>query len=65
MPKLLYTSDHDFEEHFADLLATKRETAPDVRQVVSEIISDVVARGDAALVDLTAKFDQFDVTAQT
>ena len=46
-----------FEAGFATLLASKREATVDVADTVSSIIADVRARGDAALLELTAKFD--------
>ena len=46
-----------FEQGFAALLASKREATVDVADTVSSIIADVRARGDAALLELTAKFD--------
>ena len=46
-----------FEEGFAALLASKCEATVDVADTVSSIIADVRARGDAALLELTAKFD--------
>jgi histidinol dehydrogenase len=52
----------DFDEAFSALLAMKRETAEDVRQAVQKIIADVVARGDAALVDYSLKFDRVDLS---
>ncbi|MGO9135756.1 MAG: histidinol dehydrogenase [Methylovirgula sp.] len=51
----------DFAASFAALLAMKRETAEDVDQAVQKIIADVVARGDAALLDYSAKFDHVDL----
>ena len=45
-----------FEAGFATLLASKREATVDVADTVSSIIADVRARGDAALLELTAKF---------
>jgi histidinol dehydrogenase len=54
----------DFEESFAALLATKREAAQDVDDTVRDIIADVAARGDAALIDFSKKFDHIDL-AQT
>jgi histidinol dehydrogenase len=47
----------DFEARFVALLSAKREAAADVDQAVAEIIADVRARGDAALYDLTERFD--------
>jgi len=48
----------DFEDRFAALLAGKRESSLDVQAAVAEIIADVQRRGDAALLELTAKFDR-------
>ncbi len=50
----------DFEEKFEALLGQKRESSDDVREVVAGIISDVRTRGDAALFELTHRFDRFD-----
>ncbi len=58
MPQFLNTADADFEPRFAALLGMKREDSPDVDAVVAGIIADVRARGDAALIELTAKFDR-------
>lgn len=55
--------DPDFEAHFAALLAGKRESSDDVDLVVRDILDDVRARGDAAILDYTARFDG--VTAQS
>jgi histidinol dehydrogenase len=52
----------DFPDRFRNLLAQKRETAEDVEQAVRGIIADVAARGDRALLELTAKFDRIDLT---
>jgi histidinol dehydrogenase len=62
MPLRLDTRDADFAERFAAFLSTKREAAPDVEQAVRAIIADVVARGDAALIDLTRRFDRVDLS---
>jgi histidinol dehydrogenase len=61
MPIRLDTSAPDFPARFKAFLATKREASEDVEQAVRAIIADVVARGDAALVDLTRRFDRFDL----
>ena len=50
----------DFEAKFAALLAAKREAAADVDDAVAAIITDVRARGDAALVDYSRRFDRVD-----
>jgi histidinol dehydrogenase len=61
MPLRLDSQSGDFAERFRSLLALKREAAQDVEQAVREIIADVVARGDRALFELTARFDRVDL----
>ena len=61
MPTRLDSQAADFPARFDALLAAKRETAQDVEQAVRAIIADVQARGDRALVELTEKFDRFDL----
>ena len=61
MPQFLNTRDDDFEQAFTALLGAKREDSPDVDAIVAGIIADVRARGDAALVELTAKFDRLEL----
>ncbi|UWQ49351.1 histidinol dehydrogenase [Leisingera caerulea] len=61
MPQFLNTRDTDFEESFTALLGAKREDSPDVDSIVAGIIADVRGRGDAALVELTAKFDRLEL----
>jgi histidinol dehydrogenase len=63
MPQFLDTSDIDFEAAFQALLGAKREDSPDVDVVVAGIIADVRARGDAAVLELTAKFDRLQLDA--
>ncbi len=65
MPQFLSTLDPDFESRFRALLDEKREDAPDVDATVAEIIADVRARGDDALISLTAKHDRLDLTPDT
>ena len=48
----------DFEARFELVLASKREATVDVADSVARIIADVRARGDAALLELTDKFDR-------
>jgi len=55
----------DFESAFAALLDAKRETNEDVAASVRAIIADVRARGDAALIELSARFDKIDLTPRT
>jgi histidinol dehydrogenase len=58
MPVFLTSSDADFEQSFTALLGAKREDSPDVDAIVADIIADVRHRGDAALLELTGKFDR-------
>jgi histidinol dehydrogenase len=60
--KRLATGEAGFEAAFAALLA-EREPRADVRDQVAAIIAEVRARGDAALIDLTARFDHLELTA--
>ena len=64
MPEVLRTDDPRFEDAFAALLGAKREDAPDVDEAVAAIIADVRARGDAAVIELTARFDRCDVAGR-
>ena len=61
----LSTADPGFEDAFTALLGLKREESVDVDDTVRGIIADVRARGDAAVIDLTRRFDRFDLTAET
>ena len=65
MPQILNTRDDDFEDRFQALLTMKREDAPDVDEVVAGIIADVRKRGDAAVIELTSKFDRLTLTPDT
>ena len=65
MPQILNINQADFEVHFQALLAAKREDSPDVDAAVAEIIADVRTRGDAAVIELTSKFDRFNLTPDT
>ncbi len=61
----LSTTDSDFEARFAALLGLKREISEDVDAAVRKIIADVRERGDAAVIEYTARFDRLDLTPQT
>jgi len=65
MARRLNAADADFAAQFDKLLFAKREEEEDVAAVVRGIIADVRARGDAAVIELTNKFDHAGVTAQT
>ncbi len=61
MPFRLDSKAADFAERFRALLLVKREAAADVEQAVRAIVDDVVARGDKAAIELSAKFDRVDL----
>ena len=65
MPQFLDSRQPDFETAFAALLGAKREDSPDVDAVVADIIADVRTRGDAAVIELTERFDHIALTPQT
>src|SRR5262249_53547795 len=46
-----------FPEAFAALIDQKREASLDVSAAVAEILREVGARGDGALIDYTRRFD--------
>ncbi len=53
----LDTRDADFGERFAALVNARREADSDVSRDVAAIVADVKARGDAAVVEYTQRFD--------
>ena len=59
----LTTTAADFPAAFAALLDQARETTDRVDTAVAAIIGEVRARGDAALLDFTARFDRLRLTA--
>ncbi|HXD45315.1 MAG TPA: histidinol dehydrogenase [Pseudolabrys sp.] len=61
MPLRLDAQAPDFADRFRAFLDVKREAAQDVEDTVRAIIADVAARGDAALIDYTRKFDRIDL----
>jgi histidinol dehydrogenase len=65
MPVFLNATAPDFEASFTALLSAKREEAVDVDDTVAAIIADVRARGDAAVIELTSRFDKLDLTPET
>lgn len=63
MPLRLDASAPGFEREFSAFLGRNRDTDENVDRVVAGIVADVRARGDAAVVDYTAKFDWDGITA--
>ncbi|HUC65523.1 MAG TPA: histidinol dehydrogenase [Stellaceae bacterium] len=65
MPLRLSTRAPGFAADFAALLAAKRETEADVDAAVAAILAEVKARGDAAVIDYTRRFDRLELTPAT
>ncbi|MCB1351321.1 MAG: histidinol dehydrogenase [Rhodobacteraceae bacterium] len=65
MALFLDTRDGDFEVRFLALLGMKREADADVDADVQAILADVAARGDAALIEMTARWDRLTLTPET
>ena len=65
MPIRLNAGEPDFESRFETFLGTKREASPDVDDAVRSIIARIRSEGDAALIDLTRRFDGLDLTPDT
>lgn len=61
MARVLFGNEPGFEAAFLALMSQKRESAADVERVVAEILHDVRARGDAALVEYTRRLDRLEV----
>lgn len=63
MPLWLDATDFEFADAFGNLVSARRESDADVSRDVAVIIADVRARGDAAVAELTLKFDRVDLEA--
>jgi histidinol dehydrogenase len=62
MAARLSSRDPGFEDAFERLVTARREPEANVAADVARIIAEVRARGDAALVEFTRKFDRLDLT---
>ncbi|MCW5773956.1 MAG: histidinol dehydrogenase [Rhodospirillaceae bacterium] len=63
MPLRLDAASPGFARSFEALVASKRAAEENVDAVVAAIVADVRQRGDAALLDYTARFDRLNLTA--
>jgi histidinol dehydrogenase len=59
----LNINDPDFPQRFAAILSRGEESGREVEQTVLDIIADVRTRGDAAVLELTCRFDRMTVTS--
>ena len=64
LPLRLDASAPGFEKDFSAFLGRHRDTDENVDRIVADIVADVRARGDAALIDYTRKFDRFETDAR-
>jgi histidinol dehydrogenase len=55
----LHINDKDFEVRFNRIVADRRESDPDLFGEVSAILNEVQVRGDEAVAEYTARFDQY------
>ncbi|MDP1869632.1 MAG: histidinol dehydrogenase [Bradyrhizobium sp.] len=63
MPVRLDHSSADFARQFQGFLGAKREVSADIEAATRAIVDDVAARGDAALIEATRKFDRLELDA--
>ncbi len=65
MPVRLDSRDADFANSFETLLNSKREASEEVGNAVASILAAVKARGDAAVIEYTERFDKQALTPAT
>ena len=65
MMRILKFSDADFAEQFRRIEQRAEEVPAGIEDTVKTIIADVRQRGDAALFELTARFDRLELTADS
>ncbi len=65
MVKVINQNDASFDADFAALLKANRNTENDVSDVVKDILQNIKDRGDEALIDYTAKFDELCLTSNS
>jgi histidinol dehydrogenase len=65
MPIRLDDRDARFQQDFAVLLSAKREVSEEVDRVAADIIAEVRAKGDDAVIAYTSRFDGLDLTPET
>ncbi len=63
MPIRIDSRSADFASQFAAFLTTKREVSADIEAATRAIVDDVAARGDAALLEATRKYDRLEIDA--
>jgi len=63
MSRLLFAASPGFESEFSTLITSSREEKSDVDGAVAAILADVKVRGDAAVLDYTARWDRVQYSA--
>lgn len=63
--KIIKADAAEFETFFRELRRRGGAFTPELLATVTEIVRDVAARGDAALFDYTARFDKYELTAES
>ena len=63
--KVIKANAAEFKDFFCELRQRGAAYSPKLLSSVEEIVSDVAARGDEALFQYTAKFDRYELTAET
>ncbi|MBL8644292.1 MAG: histidinol dehydrogenase [Rhodospirillaceae bacterium] len=64
MARLLFAKEAGFEKDFTALVNASRDEKSDVDGAVAAILADVKKRGDAAVLDYTAKWDRVTLSAE-
>jgi len=65
MARRLDARAQNFETEFAALIEENREAEDDVSRSVKDIVAEVRAKGDAALIELSRRFDRVELTPET
>ncbi len=65
MIRILKFSDNDFAEQFRRIEERAEGVPEGIGETVKSILADVRSRGDAAVIELTARFDRLELTAET
>jgi histidinol dehydrogenase len=65
MPLCLDSADPGFEAAFEAFLTRQREAAADVEAAVAAILAEVRIRGDAAVIEMTKRWDRLSLTPAT
>jgi histidinol dehydrogenase len=63
--RIIRAADNEFGDFFRKLRQRGSSFTPEVLTSVVDIVRDVAARGDEALIEYTAKFDSYKLTAAT